>query len=108
MSLNRNQKIISESYLRFIRSKPCVISGVYGVVAAHVRARGTEEHKRNDYLTLPLTWRKHDEQGKLGWEKFEEKYKFNRFEEVTYLLIEYFQGQESQMQRSGESTSQIF
>lgn len=66
----------SSRYLDWIRSQPCVVTGIVGegVQAAHVRS-GNDcgmGIKPSDYVTVPLNWYQHQEQhayhgGERAW-----------------------------------------
>jgi len=86
----RRAIIVDEDYLNFIRGKWCLIEvGCNGPIDPdHLRARGTGEHKRNDYTCLPLCRLHHSERGQ-GNEKFEKKYGINLWQEAWALTVEY-------------------
>jgi hypothetical protein len=88
----RRAIIVNEDYLDFIRSKPGLIEvgGRGPVDPDHLIARGTGEHKRNDYTAIPLYRNHHTERGQ-GNEKFEKKYGINLWQENSFLLMEYLQ-----------------
>src|SRR4030095_26958 len=71
----RQAVIVDEDYLRFIRGKACLIqTGCVGPVDPdHLTARGTGEHKRNDYTAIPLCRMHHGERGNLGNDNLETK-----------------------------------
>lgn len=88
--MSRDTKIIDERYLDYIRSLPCLIhQSRKPSDPDHLKARGTEEHKRNDYSALPFCRECHTEREQIGDEKFEAKYNVNLWEEVFYLTCDY-------------------
>lgn len=68
----------SKGYLAFVHALPCVITGQYGVEAAHLsmaapqyghygRGKG---HKASDRWVLPLTSEEHSRQHRIGEHQF--------------------------------------
>jgi hypothetical protein len=103
-----NEILISRTYLRFIKSKPCVVmhhSCDGPIDPHHLIARGQRESKRNDFTCIPLCRTHHTEVEYGGAEKFESDYRINLWQENSRLLINwvvYGQGDllEQQLQKS--------
>lgn len=87
--LNRNSKIVNDAYLIYIRQRPCVGCGKTPVDAAHVKARGFGEGKRNDYCAIPLCRKCHRWQHDHGVAEFEKRYHVNLWEEAFWAFLEY-------------------
>ena len=89
--MNRNDRIIDEAYRAWVKEGPCVISlDCLGPVDGdHIKAQGTESHKRNDFFILRLCRKHHSERGQVGNEKFEAKYHVDLKEEIIWNLIQY-------------------
>lgn len=89
--MNRDLKIISETYKKFVQQQPCICRQNCGdVVAHHVRARGRNEGSRNDFLAVPLGVRCHHEIHKVGAEKYAATMGVDIWQEAVWLLIEFF------------------
>ena len=76
----------------------------------HLIARGTGEHKRNDYTCLPLCRLHHSERGQIGNEKFEEKYQVRLWAVMSFLLMEYLSMKlfyQQSMKNTLELTAQV-
>lgn len=66
----RQPRLTDKAYLKWIRQLPCVITGQYGVDAAHLRAgslrygkpQAGKGEKPNDQWTLPLSRPEHTKQ----------------------------------------------
>jgi hypothetical protein len=88
--MSRDTKIIDEDYLAYIRTLGCLVCYSKPVDPDHLRARGWEEFKRNDYCAIPLCRRHHTERGQVGDQKFCAKYQIrNLWEENFYILSDY-------------------
>src|SRR4030095_9046512 len=89
--ISRTAIIVDEDYLDFMSTKPCLIDSgcLCPLDNDHLQARGTGEHKRNDYTILRFCRLHHAERGQIGNEKFETKHVINLWQEVCFLLIEY-------------------
>lgn len=77
MISNFKQKVIRDKrHLEFIRTLPCVKTGVIGVEAAHLRAglpkwkKGGMGYKPCDSCVLPLSHEAHAMQHRIGEESF--------------------------------------
>lgn len=88
--MNRNAKIIDENYLNYVRLQPCLVCAKRPVDADHLKARGWEQAKRNDYSAIPLCREHHSERGQIGDVRFCDKYAIgNLWMEVFYLVSGY-------------------
>jgi hypothetical protein len=98
MPFGRNSKkpvMLSEAYLKWIRTQPCIITGVEACDAHHVIFKSQAE---NDYSAVPL---RHDLHMKLhshkqGVEGFEEEYGICFKTAVAAKLMEYLHTQKKQ------------
>jgi len=95
VEVRRDVILIDWEYLAWIRAQGCLIDGKRSDVD-HVKARGWEESKRNDYLALPLCREHHVERGQIGNQKFEEKYQINLYEELLWNFIEWQKGRKDE------------
>lgn len=88
-----NEKIVAAEYIKWVSQGGCLIgSDCWDIVDNdHLKARGTEEHKRNDYLILRFCRKHHSERGQIGDEKFQAKYGINLYEEVAKSLVAWIQ-----------------
>ncbi len=87
--MRRDSKILCDDYLSYIRSKPCLISGVLNVDAHHLMSRGRGSAKQNDFTAIPLNRGYHQELHKIGPQAFEAKYGVNLWRESWWLLLEW-------------------
>lgn len=64
--------IRDEKFRRFVASLPCVITGIVGQSqCAHIRSRCYSAGKKPcDSLCLPLSWKEHDRQHRIGEKEF--------------------------------------
>lgn len=67
-------KTSDQKYLKFIRSQPCVITGVTGTLDAHHVLLKSQRREPLDYLTVPLRHDLHMELHNSGVQTFEQKY----------------------------------
>lgn len=71
----KENRIRNEKHRRFIATLPCCITGKSEVQCAHIRSGcHSMGMKPSDSLTLPLYWREHDRQHKIGELKFYAQY----------------------------------
>lgn len=87
-----NEILISKAYLRFIKSKSCVVmhhSCDGPVDPHHLIARGWRESKRDDFSCLPLCRTHHTEVEYGGVEKFQRDYRINLWQENSRLLVDW-------------------
>lgn len=70
------QRLKSKKYLDWVKTQPCVITGVYGVDAHHISAVGLGGMglKPSDYLAFPLCREYHDELHRHGAQTWEENH----------------------------------
>jgi hypothetical protein len=90
--MNRNDKIVDESYLNYIRSLPCLVPlcKKHPADPDHLKARGWREGKRNDYTAIPLCRQHHVERGQIGNVKFCDKHSIgNLWEDAFFILTNY-------------------
>lgn len=88
--MRRDEKNLCESYLDFIRRKPCCVCGKTPVDPDHLVATGQHRSKQNDFLAIPMCRVHHVERHKIGTTTFESQYEVNLWREATWLLIEFF------------------
>jgi hypothetical protein len=76
-----NEKIVAPDYIAWVSQGGCLIGlDCWDIVDNdHLKARGTEEHKRNDYLILRFCRKHHSERGQIGDEKFQANYGINLY-----------------------------
>ncbi len=82
-----SKRIEDKNYLDFVRSLPCIITGVYGVEAAHISLPSPQYgklgrglgRKESDRWTLPLSQESHRRQHEIGEEKFWDEVGINPF-----------------------------
>jgi hypothetical protein len=87
-----NEILISRTYLRFVKSKPCVVyhhSCDGPTDPHHLIARGQRESKRNDFTCIPLCRTHHTEVEYGGVEKFQRAYRINLWQENSRLLTDW-------------------
>lgn len=102
--MSRDTKIIDEAYLAYVRTLRCLVCFRTPVDADHIRARGREEFKRNDYCAIPLCRRHHAERGQYGDQKFCATYQIkNLWEESFYILSDYLKLKHETAQAAAES-----
>ncbi len=94
MSLNRNQKIVHEEYLAFLRHRPCVGCGNRTTDRAHLKARGFGEGKRNDLTAINLCRKCHQYQERHGIKRYNDTHTVDLWEEACWNLIEFFTSRE--------------
>lgn len=90
--MNRNDKIIDEDYLDYVRSLPCSTQLCINSKSDphHLKAVGWREAKRNDYTVLPLCRQHHSEVEQIGMEKFCQKYQMeDLWKDALYNLAGY-------------------
>ncbi len=88
--MSRDTKIIDEAYLAYVRTLRCLVCFRTPVDPDHLRARGREEFKRNDYCAIPLCREHHTERGQYGDKKFCDLYQIKSlWEENFYILSDY-------------------
>lgn len=80
-------RVLAPEFLRFIRSKPCVVCGHATVDADHLHTRGAGG---SDFSALPLCRLHHSERHQLGNARFEEKYRINLWRINATLVVEFF------------------
>jgi hypothetical protein len=108
---------ISKTYLRFVKSKSCVVAVTAGLGAVHrcdgptdphhLIARGWRESKRNDFTCISLCRQHHTEVEYGGVEKFQRDYRINLWQENSRLLIDWIvHGQENELLPVVEATLQ--
>jgi len=77
MASNFKQKAFrSKRYLSYIRSLPCVVTGMEGCDAHHIVGvgQGGMGTKAPDLFTFPLTREQHTNLHNMGWKSWEEMY----------------------------------
>lgn len=79
-------KYTNEAHLEYVRKLSCVVCAKTPVDPHHLQARGTGEHKRNDYFVLPLCREHHSEVEQIGVQRFEKKYAINLWKEVARII----------------------
>lgn len=72
MDLTKRVVWRSRSYLDWVRTLPCVISGAQGVDPHHVKGHGMGGSvTAPDYMTIPLTREEHTKFHTIGWRSWE-------------------------------------
>lgn len=90
--MNRNDKIIVEDYLDYVRSLPCLVPLCREGPSDphHLKAVGWRQGKRNDYTASPLCRQHHSEVEQIGMEKFCAKYGIeDLWKDAFFILVEY-------------------
>ena len=83
----------NKDYLKYIKSKNCLVCGVSPVDPDHLEhlgMGGANKGGLKDYSCVPLCRMHHRFRHDGGTEKFERRYKINLWKEAFYLLREYF------------------
>lgn len=95
--MRRDIKILCPAYLKFVRSKPCMIGHQHiGTTESHhLVAVGWREAKRNDFTAINLCRGAHAEIEQIGVQKFESKYSVRVWEEAAWLMMEWFTRKDS-------------
>lgn len=82
----------SPEYLKFIRSRPCTVTGSeVDVVAHHVRCLGGGGMgiKPSDYMCIPLTWEQHARLHNMGEWSFYKLHSIDIESEIKMNLLIY-------------------
>lgn len=95
--MNAHQKmpmLRDESYLAWIRSLPCMVSGQFGVHAHHLVGHGRRStQKTHDFWAIPLAPVEHSQGPRslhnIGWQEWEAQYK-SQHHYVSKLLDQAF------------------
>lgn len=87
--MDRNTKIVSPMYVRFVKTKPCVVCGREPVDHDHLQARGWGSAKHNDLFSVPMCREHHSERHAIGTDAFNLKYAINLWEECARLIAEF-------------------
>lgn len=91
MMLQKPKRFESPEYLKHVRSYGCLICSSEACDAHHVMTGGMGT-KTHDVFTIPLCREHHDEMHRMGPIHFESKYQVNIWQNVAFLLAEYFVG----------------
>lgn len=80
-------KLRNEKHLKWIRKRPCIVTGQEGVDAHHIQRKS---QGLNDYTAVPLNHELHVGKlhSELGWEKFEQEYNIDFKDALIATLIE--------------------
>lgn len=85
---HRFPKTVDEDFRAWVRTRPCCVTGLLGVHAAHVKSRGAGGADRENMV--PLTPALHRElDHRLGRAEFEAKYKVNLATEAAVIWQTY-------------------
>ncbi len=82
-----------KDYLKYIKSKNCLVCGVSPVDPDHLEhlgMGGANKGGLKDYSCVSLCRQHHSERHDLGLRRFEEKHNVNLWKEAFYLLRGYF------------------
>lgn len=87
--MSRNDKIIDESYLNYIRFLSCAVPlcGKNQIDPHHLKAVGWREGKRNDYTAIPLCREHHSEVEQIGTDKFCSKYSIENLWKDAFFIL---------------------
>ena len=84
----------TKDYIKYIKSKHCIICGSSPVDADHLQhiGMGGDRTKQSikDYSCVPLCRIHHTERHNLGTDRFEQEHNINIWKEAFYLLRGYF------------------
>ena len=83
----------SKDYLKYIKSKLCIVCGSSPVDPDHLEhlgMGGSNKGGLKDFSCISLCRTHHSERHHLGINRFEEKYNVNLWKEAFYLLRGYF------------------
>ena len=86
-----SQRVKSDWYCQYIRSKPCVVCGG-GAEVHHLQTRGSGG---SDFTAIPLCRTCHVGVHQLGLKKFEEKYNVNLWKEAWALIVKWTKVEET-------------
>ena len=85
-------RVGGKKYIEWIKEKDCLVCGVSGVDADHLKTIGMGGDRKKphweDYTCVPLC-RHHHIERHTNWEKFEKKYRINLWKEAFRLLLRY-------------------
>ncbi len=83
--LSKPVRLDSKKHLEWIRSQPCIVTGIYGVDAHHVirKSQGL-----NDYTTVPLRHSKHMDLHNTGIYEFEAQHGIDFKDAIIAKLVE--------------------
>ena len=90
---NREQKLPSKKYKKYIKEHPCSVCGQFPVDAHHMEAVGMGGANKDgfkDYTCVPLCRLHHGEYHSAGIHYFESRYNVNLWKDVSNLLRRYF------------------
>tara|TARA_Y100000114_G_scaffold62587_1_gene57349 strand:+ start:353 stop:619 length:267 start_codon:yes stop_codon:yes gene_type:complete len=85
-----------KDYLKYIKSKHCLVCGVSPVDPDHLEHIGMGNNRSlqssilKNYTCVSLCRKHHTERHDLGLRRFEKKYNINLWKEAFYLLRGYF------------------
>ena len=86
----------TKSYIKYIKSIPCLVCGHRPVDPDHLSHRGSAGKGKTitgtilDYSCVPLCRIHHSERHSSGLKKFQERYRINLWKEAHTLLRRYF------------------
>jgi len=91
--MNRNDKVIDEDYLDYVRAQPCLVPlcrEAGPIDPHHLKAVGWREAKRNDFTAIPLCRKHHSEVEQVSRESFCEKYSMeDLWMDAFFILCEW-------------------
>jgi len=92
-SLVNDVSVNTKDYLKYIKSKHCLVCGSSPVDAdhlEHIQMGGENKNNYKDWSCLPLCRKCHRERHDIGNFQFENKHYINLWKEAFYLLRGYF------------------
>ena len=93
-SLVNDVSVNTKDYLKYIKSKHCLVCGSSPVDADHQDTIGMGGDRKKqtikDFTCIPLCRKHHTERHNIGSFQFEHKHSLNLWKEAFYLLRGYF------------------